>query len=79
MIKFTLHNEKAKLIGVGLSHKNLTKLKDGAPITIDLSELGFTGNWELFIFSGHTVLSMMCELETKIGPQTVIKSFKDRN
>ena len=54
MIKFTAGiDENRKMIGLGLSHKNLEKLKEGKPIQIDGKVLGFP-DIEILLFAGET-------------------------
>jgi len=76
MIKFTTHHPDGKLvIGLGLSHVNLKRLKEGQPIVFDLKELGLTLNAEVFVFAGKTEASMQKDLGQYIGPETVVNKL----
>lgn len=70
MIKFIGGNENDPIIGLGLSFKNLKKLKQGQPILIDLVELGLVGN--ILIFSGSTEQIMEGQLKEFITDKTKI-------
>ena len=68
MIKFVGGDANDPIIGLGLSHKNLKKLKQGQPILIDLVELGLVGN--ILIFSGSTEKEMEPNSPTCIRRRT---------
>ena len=70
MIKFVGGNANDPIIGLGLSFKNLKKLKQGQPILIDLGELGLVGN--ILIFSGSTEQVMEGQLKEFITDKTKI-------
>lgn len=65
------------IVALGLSHKNLARLKGGEPIIVKLEELGGTGT--VYIFAGSTERMMFDELRnlgiiteetlTKIDPR----------
>ncbi len=52
MIKAAGRGKKGNLVILGLSDRNLEKLRAGLPILVDLNELGSTG--ELMIMWGPT-------------------------
>jgi hypothetical protein len=54
----------------GLSEVNMTKLKEGKPITIELEGLGLPG--KVFIFYGKTEDDMKKDLQSLMGPQTKV-------
>ena len=68
MIKALAKTDKGDLIVLGLSRENIRRLKGGAPIDIDLSEMGLSGH--IVIFAGETEQSMAEELAELIGPET---------
>ncbi len=74
MIKFTATTpgHQRKLLGIGLSHENLARLKDGKPIKFKGEPLGIPGH-DFLIFSGETEESMAKELDPAITAQTIIK------
>ena len=54
MIKFTAKNENGnKVVGLGLSGANVSKLMEGKPIHIRLEEMGIPG-MEIVILYGNT-------------------------
>lgn len=61
------------VLGIGLSHVNLKRLRNGQPISIDVKEMGFTTIDEVFVFSKKTEQDMADELSEFIGPDTKIK------
>lgn len=61
MLKFAIKRPKGPLIGFGLSHMNLEKLKAGLPIKINLEQFGLQG--EVFIFAGETEKAMAEDLK----------------
>jgi len=71
MIKFTAKIGKGNLIGIGLSFKNLQRLKKGKPIYIDLTKLG-EKEGALLIFAGKTENAMAKQLEAFISSDTRI-------
>ena len=76
MIKFTNGDEKEPLIGLGLSHMNLDRLRDGKPLKVDLKELGFAGGI-LFIFAGKTEAHLVDQVSALIDPKhTKVKISK---
>lgn len=73
MIKFTATTPNGRmLIGLGLSHTNLARLKNGMPIRFKGEPVGIP-NYDFLIFSGETEESMANELDPAITAQTVIK------
>jgi len=71
VIKFTAKSKKGTLIGIGLSFKNLNRLKKGQPIYIDLTKLG-EKDGELLIFAGKTENSMAKQLKAFMSSDTRI-------
>ena len=72
MIKFTATTDDRKLLGLGLSHENLKRLKDKQPIQFKGEALGLDGI-DILIFAGETEASMAKELEPSITAQTIIR------
>ena len=70
MIKFSAGDANDPIIGLGLSAKNMKRIKRGEPILIDLGELGLVGN--ILIFAGTTEKEMERQLQDFIGPDTKI-------
>jgi hypothetical protein len=66
MIKFTASGNGITIVGLGLEHGNLDRLKDGQPIRVKLSDLGFVGA------TGKDAVSMQRDLSQFIGPDTVV-------
>jgi len=65
MIKFITDSpqQKHKMITLGLSHKNLKKLKQGLPIVIDMEKMGYTRISKIMIFSGETEQTMKNDID----------------
>lgn len=55
---------------LGLSSINIQLIKAGAPILIELEELGLKG--KVVIFHGHTEQDIMRLVSDLIGPDTVL-------
>ena len=73
MIKFTATTPNGRmLLGLGLSHVNLARLKNGMPIRFKGEPVGLP-LYDILIFSGETEESMAKELDPAITAQTVIK------
>ena len=72
MIKFTATTpDDRKLIGLGLSHVNLERLKSNQPIRFKGESIGVEGV-DILIFSGTTEESMAAELSPAITAKSVI-------
>lgn len=61
----------ADYVFFGLSEKNVSRLKQGKPIKINMVELGLTGH--VIIFYGVTEAAMREDLIDLVGPDTVFK------
>lgn len=76
MVKFVASGEGGRiLIGLGLEDENIKRLKDGEPIRIRLSDLGFhgvVGNIHIMIFTGKDAESITKDLSQFINSETVI-------
>lgn len=73
MIKFTTTTaDNRKLLGLGLSHENLKRLKDNQPIRFKGEPLGLEGI-DILIFAGKTETSMAQELDPAITAKTIIR------
>jgi len=70
LIKFVGGDANDPIIGLGLSFKNLKKLKQGQPILIDLVEMGLVGN--ILIFAGTSEKEMENQLKEFITDKTKI-------
>ena len=72
MIKNKQGQDKT-VVGLGLSHENLWRLKDGQPVVVRLADLGFEGSpHEVLIFAGETEAAIIDRFEARglIGPDT---------
>lgn len=61
-----------KIVLLGLSKVNITRLQAGQPITFAGEDVGLPGV-EFLIFSGDTEASMARQLEELIGPATDVR------
>lgn len=69
MITFSAEGEDGQqIIGVGLSHENLRRLKDNQPIANEQLP-----GIKLLIFAGETEASIEEQLQEFIGPDTKVK------
>lgn len=69
MMKFVYTDKSgAPSYGFGLSANNLRRLKEGMPISIDLTKMG--GQGRILIFYGETEQDMARDLAEFIGPDT---------
>lgn len=69
MIKFTATTpDNRKLLGLGLSHVNLDRLRDNQPIRFKGEAVGLDGV-DVLIFAGKTEESMAKELDPAITAQ----------
>lgn len=59
------------VIGLGLSHENLDKLREGQSIMINGKELGFD-NLKFYIFARETEEKMAKDLFHLVGPDTKV-------
>lgn len=59
-----------ELVLLGLSHRNLDRLRNGEPIKINGGDLGLKA--DIVIFAGKTEQTMHAELEDLIGPDTKV-------
>jgi len=72
MIKFTATTKDGKrLLGLGLSHVNLDRLREGKPINIDGTSVGIEG-LDVLIFAGETEASMAKALKPSITAETIL-------
>ena len=73
MIKFTATTaDGRKLLGLGLSHENLERLKNNQTIRFKGEPLGMRGV-DILIFAGKTEASMSEELDPAITLKTIIR------
>jgi hypothetical protein len=72
MIKFTAHRDDRKLVGLGLSRRNVERLMKGEPIMLDLVEMDPTLDTLVTIFFGESEREMERDLRERglIGPET---------
>lgn len=72
MIKFTTtKGSEKKLIGLGLSHANLDRLRAGHPIFVDGDSMNIE-DFDILIFTGSTEEAMVKELAPNITANTII-------
>lgn len=72
MIKFTAKiGDDRTVLGIGLSHANLARLKAGEPIKFKGEPVGMP-DYDILIFSGRTEESMTKELDPMITAETII-------
>lgn len=77
MIKFTATiNDKRKLLGLGLTHTNLDRLRDNQSINIKGKSVGLD-NLEILIFAGETEESIADQLAQYITAETIVHSFDE--
>lgn len=77
MIKFSANTpDRRKLIGLGLSHENLKRLKDNQPIRFKGESVGLDGV-DVLIFAGKTEESMAAKLDPAITANSVITNIAD--
>ena len=70
MIKFCCKGRSGEtLIGLGLSHENLERLKKGQPISVEGKDIGLDGQ-NILIFSGSNEEAMAAELAPWITADT---------
>ena len=75
MIKFTATTaDGRKLLGIGLSHENLKRLKDNQPIRFKGEAVNLDG-YDVMIFAGATEESMAKQMDPFITAATVIKGM----
>jgi hypothetical protein len=73
MIKFTATAaDGRKILGIGLSHVNLERLKDNQPIRFKGEDVDLDG-MDILIFSGKTEDSMAKQMDPLLTAATVIK------
>jgi hypothetical protein len=80
MIKFTAKTAThGTLIGLGISAGNITRLKEGKPIHVNLAELNLPWRGEIMIMYGETENDIQEELKEFIGPETIIHKEQKEN
>jgi hypothetical protein len=65
-----------RLIVLGLSEKNIEKLREGKPIHIHADDMGFAG--EIMIFTGKDEATMTDMVKPFIGPETQVNDERNR-
>lgn len=80
MIKFVADNKdgRRKILGLGLTAKNVEALKAGRPIHIHSEELGLPWNADIVLFYGETEQALTEELQELIGPETDFRDLSKR-
>ena len=74
MIKARITTGDGKAVYLlGLSDKNLEKLREGRPISLHLEDMG--GNGQLVLMWGRTEADIARELSDMIGPETVVSGL----
>jgi len=78
---FTGHailGEGEQLLVLGLSHKNLRRLKRGFPIKITRQSHGLSipPGLKIFLFAGETEASISRQMADFIGPTTIVNQRK---
>lgn len=78
MIKFRLDGKDTsrRLVGLGLSERNVGELKNGNPIVVHGEELGVP--FDVMIFYGVTEAAMQEKLQEFIGPDTDVRDHRGR-
>lgn len=81
MIKFSAGNEGNKIIGLGLSRKNVEKLMEGLPIIVKGREINRPEVGEILVFFGETEEQMVADLELEglLDKNTVVHKSKNPN
>lgn len=73
MIKFTATSgDGRQILGIGLSHVNLERLKDNQPIRFKGEDVGLP-DIDVLIFAGETEESMAKQMDPLLTAATVIK------
>lgn len=67
------NGKPVELMLIGLSHRNLEKLKEGQPIECSAADFGCSGNIQIVIFSGATEQQMARDMHELIGPKTEVR------
>jgi len=75
MVKFLAGSDKETILGFGLSEENIKALKEGKPISIDLSEMGIKDT-RAMIFYGETEEDMKKDLSAFINSETILHPTK---
>lgn len=71
MIKFRAAHDEGHIVGLGLSHENLKRLKGGQPIRINAESIGLPGT-TILIFAGRTEQTMASQLREFITADTQV-------
>lgn len=66
---------KRKFVILGLSEGNLARLREKKPIVVYGEEMGI--NLDIILCWGETEDALAEELETLIGPETVVRDERD--
>lgn len=78
MIKFTAKTaDGGKLVGIGLSHENLKRLKDNSPIRFKGEAIGLP-DLDFLIFSGKSEEAMAKWLAPGITAETIVHDTSDQ-
>jgi hypothetical protein len=79
MIKYQGELDGKPLVGIGLSDENLRRLKEGAPIHINLLEVNLPYNVTILLFAGPTEETMVERLRSvgAITPKTIQHTFQE--
>jgi hypothetical protein len=70
--KGTQDGKPLRIVVLGLSHKNLDKLREGKPIKFNGATVRLDDDIEFLIFGGETEQTMQREFERLIGPDTEV-------
>jgi hypothetical protein len=66
------NGKPVRLVVLGLSHKNLDKLREGQPIKFNGAAVRLDDDIEFLIFAGETEQAMQKEFAQFIGPDTEV-------
>lgn len=71
MVKFLAENGGRKLLGLGVTEENLTRLVSGQPIHIFGEEIGI-GKMDIMLFFGKDETAMRDMLKEFVTPETKV-------
>lgn len=79
MIKFTASGPSGRtLIGLGLSARNIERMKAGKLIHLNLEELNLHWKADIMLLYGETEQEIATELKEFIGPDTIVHHNEKR-
>lgn len=79
MIKFLATADDEVIVGLGLSDENLTRLRQGQPIRVDMAEMGLVGKplSKILIFHGCTDAQLQDIVQPMMSSETIVRDFRE--